>query len=83
MSNKMYLYKFGRTGYYYIQYYVNGLKRQVTTKCKRKGDALVFYRNFKVESLQKHNEQISLKQFKEEYQKFSEGFHTQIGRTHV
>lgn len=79
----MYLYKFGRTGYYYIQYYVNGLKRQITTKCKRKGEALVFYRNFKAESLQKNTEQISLKQFKEEYQKFSEGFHTPSSQSAV
>jgi integrase len=76
MSQKMYLYKFGRTGYYYIQYYVNGLKRQKSTKCKRKGDALIFYREFKVESLKKKTEQISLKQFKEEYIKFSEGYHS-------
>lgn len=76
MSQKMYLYKFGRTGYYYIQYYVNGLKRQKSTKCKRKGDALIYYRQFKVESLKQRTECISLKQFKEEYKKFSAGYHT-------
>jgi integrase len=76
MSQKMYLYRFGRTGYYYIQYYVNGLKRQISTKCKRKGDALIVYRNFQIESLQKRTEQISLKQFNEEYKRFSEGYHT-------
>lgn len=76
MSQKMYLYKFGRTGFYYIQYYVNGLKRQKSTKCKRKGDALIFYRQFRIESLQKKTEQISLKQFKEEYKRFSEGYHS-------
>jgi len=76
MASNFSLFRQSRSGNYFIQWTENGITRQRSTRCKLKRDAMQVFREFKVEALNKKNERISLKQFKEEYKKFSEGFHT-------
>ncbi len=76
MAKSLSLFKVGRTGYFYIQWTENGIKKQMSTRCKKKAEALLVLREFKGKTVNRHEESITWKAYRKEYEGFSKGYHT-------
>ncbi|MFA6468209.1 MAG: site-specific integrase [Bacteroidota bacterium] len=76
MLTNICLFKNNRSGIYYIQYTKHGVRKQKTTKQRTKSEATIVLQQFLTSHTTVQNSEITVQQFKEEYKKFSQGFHS-------
>ena len=76
MSANISLFKNGRSGVYYIQYTENDVRKQVSTRCRRKSDALEFLKALKPEPNKKKYRDVAWSVFREEYESYYLGVAT-------
>ncbi len=70
------IFKNKRSGVYYIQYTEKGIRKQKSTRKQKKDEAYVVLKDFIIRPDRQRPTEITLLLFREEYKKFSEGYHT-------
>jgi integrase len=76
MSANISLFKNSRSNIYYIQYWDHGIRKQISTRCHKKADALHAFRDFDGKATRTQNDSITWKAYRKEYEEFSRGYHT-------